>query len=257
MGGYDVWTFYWPLFFLFSSRRTMLFTNKSFDEKKKNEIRHIIFSLFFFLLIVLNHFHFFAMMEIMVLCMSMIWKLLLPIFFMAIDILAIFWFSRCKLVRALDEDQALFDQVHYHTRHIYLALIKRPRLLSAIKRVKDVLCLATVALCLVRFDFSLCWERFTLYTIGHAVRPLFFMSTVLPRCSATKPVETLAQVFLGGNNDLIFSGHCLGVFLACHMLATPAAYIYAGLLSLVIITLREHYTIDVLVSLLMACAMSR
>lgn len=126
------------------------------------------------------------------------------------------------------------------------------------KIYKDILCLFPAILCAFLVPFSTFWHYIQLYAIIHLIRPIFYLSTILPRCGERKQIRSILDCLCGGNNDLIFSGHSSLVFISCYCLSKQFGmeYIwicYSIFVCILIVALKEHYTIDILVSLSVTC----
>lgn len=152
----------------------------------------------------------------------------------------------------------LFDYIHHTTNSFYNRLDDRN--LFFIKCCKDILCYFPLFLSLAICPIEFVWEYAKLYAVSHLIRPLFFMCTILPRSRYRHQINKISDCYNGGNHDLIFSGHSVGLYISSYALykyfnslgysLAFLWYIYSLILSFVIIFLREHYTIDLIVSLL-------
>ena len=97
-------------------------------------------------------------------------------------------------------------------------------------------------------DFNICYETLL---ISLTLRPFFVISTIIPTCMP-KPRINVEQSFynkiFNSTHDLIFSGHTL-VFMFCgKMIEGYIGLIIQYIYPLLLISSRQHYTIDVLVS---------
>jgi hypothetical protein len=132
--------------------------------------------------------------------------------------------------------------------------------IQLLKKIKDVLCIVPLMIALCMCEFNYVWGYTKLYALSHYIRPMFYLSTIIPRCSSRKMIYDITHCMIGGNHDLIFSGHFVGVLLSCHAMykyfkviglvyLAHTWWMYAIFMFTFIITLREHYTIDLLVSI--------
>lgn len=155
-------------------------------------------------------------------------------------------------------ESPLFDYFHHITNPLYIKL--NTKQLSIIKYCKDIMCYLPLFLSLLLCPIDFIWKYLKLYAITHLIRPLFFICTILPRSRYRHQINRISDCYNGGNHDLIFSGHSVGLYIASYAFYQYFAssgyyiaflwYIYSFILSFIIIFLREHYTIDLLVSLL-------
>lgn len=153
--------------------------------------------------------------------------------------------KKCKRV-------PLHDIVHHKTLFLYNHLTRKQK--YGLKIFKDMMCFFPLIISLFICPFNYVWSYFKLYAYSHLLRPIFFISTRLPRTNSRKKINSIIGCFNGGNHDLIYSGHAIGLYLCCYGLQNyfPVwiCYSYGFIISFLILFLREHYTVDLLVSLL-------
>jgi len=96
-------------------------------------------------------------------------------------------------------------------------------------------------------NFNVCYESLLLSLM---LRPIFVSVTTLPTCMPQpKPNQSLYSKFFNSTHDLIFSGHTC-VFLFCgKYISGYIGIIIQYILPISLIASRQHYTIDVLVGL--------
>ena len=98
-------------------------------------------------------------------------------------------------------------------------------------------------------NFYICYNTLLL---SLTFRPLFSSLTILPTCM-NKPInnQSLFNKLFNSTHDLIFSGHTC-VFLFCgKMIGGNMGFIIQYFNPLLLIISRQHYTIDVIVAMLM------
>jgi len=170
----------------------------------------------------------------------------------------LYWMKQLSGRTRFNREVKLEDMIHNLTDKWYRKL-QYHNLFSRLKIVKEICCYFPFIFSLVRCPVSYVWRYVKLFAFSHLVRPLFFLSTTLPRCKTRHNIRNVLDCLNGGNHDLIFSGHAVGLFLSCHALCQyfnyvsgfgEVWYVYGALISFLIVFMREHYTVDILVSFL-------
>lgn len=146
------------------------------------------------------------------------------------------------------------DIVHFLSANYFTTIVK-PRI-KIIKSIKDLMCITPACILLITIPSFVALKILDIGVMFHCfIRPIFFCSTILPRCSDRKELKSIFDALNGANCDYIFSGHAFIVILSCHYLEKffyfyGILYIYSFITCLIIIICREHYTIDILVAIL-------
>lgn len=180
-------------------------------------------------------------------------KLLIDLCYMCILLLfnvsCIYQISTSRLYH--NDTLPLIDIIQHYTPDTLFRQLDN----NTFKILKDILCfLPTIILAWV-LPFEQFLHIIEVSLFMGTIRPFFFYSTILPMCNKRKQINNIWQCFSGGNHDLIFSGHAAWMIYNCHSLEhfniTPFTwfwYMYSIFFSVILVAMREHYTIDIIVS---------
>jgi hypothetical protein len=140
-------------------------------------------------------------------------------------------------------------------------LLPNTQAYRAIPELAHVLPVLTLAALILRNFDQRSLNAFRTFLWSHAtlllIRAACFSVTLLPDASG----QCHASKFMGSCSDLIFSGHAmimtLSILVAQHFFELPGwmkvvMWIYVGAVSILIIASRNHYSVDVLVGVVLA-----
>ena len=178
--------------------------------------------------------------------------ILLPIFLISYVVI---W-NIVKIVdkaceKRYDSHLQLFDIIHKITNSNYWS-----KFLYYIDGILIFVIMASVIDILIYRGFSQLLHMLKINMIGHWIRCICFISTQLP-----SPSITMRTMISYGRHDLVISGHVFTMVISCMAITNIYLYYIAiigtTMVSWLIISSREHYTIDVILGIVIGISLSK